>query len=482
MKVAIFSPYATVAPHFETELEIAQLHLDQGDEVQIVSCLGELPNCDFNHEHQLERCQDCIGRRKDGLAKLHPTITSDCFEINNEHAPNLRLNFESIDELQEYCIDDFDVGYAALSSLVSIVRDPEPNLEKHSELLTRFLTSAHRVYRYTLRYISNHTPDRIYNFNGRFGAMRAVLRACQKMGVECLIHERGRDTSHYELLRNHLPHDIEAMESIIERVWSEAGADREAIGASWFLDRVNRAEKSWHSFVKSQEHGRLPANWDSSKHNITIFCSSDDEFVAIGDCWKSKLYENQLTATVRIANSMMEVAPGTQLFLRMHPNVANTDNVRKQQMLALDFPNLTVIAPEDVVDTYALLKSSDKTVSFGSSVGIEAVYWDKPSVLLGPCLYRKLGGTYQPTHHEETITMLCQNLVPQEKNGAIKYGYWFQTRGIPYKYYEPSGLFEGKFKGHTIYAKKPKNKRSIANKVTREIARIFERMTNRNSV
>jgi len=48
MNIAFLSPYETVAPHFETELELAQQHLDNGDSVIVVSCSGQLANCDFN--------------------------------------------------------------------------------------------------------------------------------------------------------------------------------------------------------------------------------------------------------------------------------------------------------------------------------------------------------------------------------------------------------------------------------------------------
>ncbi len=79
MKVAIFSPYATVVPHFETELDIAQQHLDNGDLVEFVNCTGGLANCDFNTERDPQRCQQCIGRRQMGLELLEPQVRSEDF-------------------------------------------------------------------------------------------------------------------------------------------------------------------------------------------------------------------------------------------------------------------------------------------------------------------------------------------------------------------------------------------------------------------
>ena len=67
MDVAIFSPWRTVAPHFETELEIAQRHMDAGHNVTFISCLGELAACDFNPEADRSACQECRLRRADGM-------------------------------------------------------------------------------------------------------------------------------------------------------------------------------------------------------------------------------------------------------------------------------------------------------------------------------------------------------------------------------------------------------------------------------
>ena len=459
MKIAIFSPYATVVPHFETELDIAQQHLDAGDEVQFFNCTGKLANCDFNVERSQDRCDDCIGRRKMGLDMLSPQLgKANCQSFDSTDTTGLKTNFDSVQELIEYRIDNFDIGYAALSSIVSLCRDPEPNLVEQSKTLKRFLVSAFQTYRQAVDYLSNSNFDRVYVFNGRFAAMRAVFRACQKMKVDCYLHERGCDGEHYELFENHLPHNLVEIEKAIHRLWDKADElpERELIASQWFLDRVNRVEKVWHSFVKDQESGRLPPGFDSQKKNVSIFCSSDDEFVAIGDAWRNSIYPNQVTAIAKIAADMLAAQPETVLYLRVHPNLRQVDNQRKRDMLGLKFENLKIIPPDATVDTYELIRQSNTIVSFGSSVGSEAVFWGKPSVLLGPCFYQNLGGVYRSTSHSETIQLLTEDLSPLDKLGALKYGFWFQTRGHKHKYFHASGLFEGQFKGQTLFAKPEK--------------------------
>ena len=220
MKIAIFSPYATVAPHFETELELAQRHLDQGDEVEYLSCQGALSNCISNPQGCQIRCSECSSRRFPGVELLSPSVRHRelrCDKLKSDTIPD---QFHSVSEVIAYQVDNFDIGYAALSSLISIIRDPEPDFGEHSPMLHRFMKSALATYEYTLDYLRNTPTDRVYVFNGRFASMRAVLRACEKLDVDCWIHERGCDNAHYELFENHMPHEINALHQRIETIWN----------------------------------------------------------------------------------------------------------------------------------------------------------------------------------------------------------------------------------------------------------------------
>jgi hypothetical protein len=105
-----------------------------------------------------------------------------------------------------------------------------------------------------------------------------------------------------------------------------------------------------------------------------------------------------------------------------------------------------VLAPESDVDTYALIENASVVVSFGSTVGIEAVYWNKPSVLLGPSFYQDLGAAYKVATHEDALDAILRPKLG-DKEMALAYGYWANTRGEAYKYYEPDDFYTGTFCG-----------------------------------
>lgn len=478
MKIVIISPYNAVIPHFETELEIAQTHLDRGHQVTWVYCTGELANCDFNNSHDQRECISCTRRRQNGIRLLDRRIKISDFGADRAYVdiqPQLKTSFDSIDELRNYQVGNFDIGYAALSSLVSSCRDPQPNLNDYADRLTKFLLSSFQTYHRTLEFLKKNMPDRVYVFNGRFAAMRAVLRACQEFEIDCFIHERGCDNNHYQLFENHLPHDVVEMQKRMRLHWEQAEStsdERKSVARQWFLDRANRVEKGWKSFVKGQDTDRLPANWSLAKQNISIFCSSEDEFASIGDCWQNPIYKTQVEGIQQIVDEFKN-DPTFHFYLRIHPNLTNVDNASTNELKNIKASNLTVIQADEPIDTYALIRASDKVITFGSTVGLEATFWERPSILLGACYYRGLGSTYEPSSHQEATELIRQTLETKDLNSGLMYAYWFATNGIPYRYYQATDFFDGLYRGNAILAEKhPSRLRRSVRKIERLVKRV----------
>lgn len=474
LKVLIVSPYQAVNPHFEAELELAERHYLAGDQVVLLSCLGEQSLCDFNMQGDPETCRQCVLRRKMGqrLLRGRARPRSLFASLSQWRLPEkLESLLESrdltLEDLKQVSVEGFDIGYACLSSLVSSLRDPAPDLKIHRDRLRQLMQNAWAVFQATCQFVRAEGVERVYVFNGRFAPMRAVLRAARRCGVECLIHERGSTHNRFQLFRNHLPHDIDYVRQRIERFW-EMGSEpqRTHSARQWFEDRRARVERNWKSFTKEQQANLLPAGWDSCLHNVVLFCSSEDEFAAIGDSWDRRPYPSQWAGMQHLLSLMNR--KDARLTVRLHPNLKTAPRSLYQDFLTTGEPRLQVIHPESPIDSYALLDQADVCVSFGSSVGVEAVYQGKPSILLGPCFYRDLGGTYQPLadycgdardlNGTDQRVIALQRLLnevptPGDPTGALKYAYWMQENGFPYRHYHGYAFNEGAFKGQWIYPK-----------------------------
>ncbi|MDY6866132.1 MAG: hypothetical protein SVY15_09220 [Halobacteriota archaeon] len=450
MKVLIYMPFAAWIPHLVTDLEIIANHLDKGDEVHIIQCSGDIPSCEPNPNYFKLGCVVCKSRRDRGLRIIG---------LGEEFRHELALHkftrdrdfpeFSSIKELIEYRVDGIDYGMMVASTLISMVREPDPDLRLYKKFIENNLCMAIGIYDAISHHIEEIKPDIFYLFNGRYVAMRPALRASQDLGIKTFLHERAGVLDRYVLIEDTLPHDLKYQKNQIDLCWNdECSFDGKRDAASgWFEERRGGKDQSWHSYTKSQKKGDLPEGFDPSKRNIAIFISSEDEFEAISN-WKNPIYRNQNEAIRNILKS--EISEDIRLYLRIHPNLKGVKNTQTREIDEMVAPNLIKISPEDKIDSYQLMESCEKCIAFGSTLGIESVFWGRPSILVGRCFYEDLEGLHTPANHEELIALINANLDPPPKIGALKYGYWQSVYGKPFIYYSPESVRGGKFMGKYI--------------------------------
>jgi hypothetical protein len=455
MKVLFYSTY-----HFNTEvfgpyLENIQKHINQGDEVYFINCNADIKSCQINPKHNFIHCMACINFRKNGLACINGKINYISLkdELQKLHfdKKKIQTNFTTIPDLKSYKIENFDIGTAVLSSIVSIYRTPTPSMQSNKELINAQILASAQVYFAIEQIILEKKIDIVYVFNARFATLRACLRACQKHKINCNVLEEGHNRAHYSIFKNTLPHSIEYYENEIQQKWENGNSEKINIANEYYKNRSESKNERVGIFTKDQSKGKLPINWNFSKKNIVLFNSSEDEFVSIGDEWNNPIYESQSEAIRKICESLL---PYTQfeVFVRIHPNLIGILNESISAILKLRFKNLTIIAPDDDISTYELMRKANKVVTFGSSTGIEATALGIPSILAGMAFYRNLGSTYNPKNHDELIEMvLNENLMPADKIGALKYAYFLHDFGIPYTFFKRINTFKASL-NNTVFS------------------------------
>ena len=168
--ILVFSTWQlTRPPHFETDLEIMENHLEKGDKVFMIGCNAEMPACDTNIRHDLARCLYCQSRRKKGTDLLSGGI--ECLPIfsltknDRFNIRNLPTSFKTVEDLRELKIDNHDIGYAVLSSLISKIRDPNPDFESNSRIIYNMLVTSLAIYRSMINTLTAYNIDKVYVFN-----------------------------------------------------------------------------------------------------------------------------------------------------------------------------------------------------------------------------------------------------------------------------------------------------------------------------
>ena len=183
----------------------------------------------------------------------------------------------------------------------------------------------------------------------------------------------------------------------------------------------------------------MPPSFDKDKRNIVIFNSALEEFEGFPE-WKAVLYDKEQDILKQIF-TYFQKNEDFFFYFRIHPNLQNLNNTQMRELKELsnlNFKNVKIIWPHEKIDSYALLDACEKVVTFGSTLGVEACFWGKPSILIGRAYYEDLDCCYIPKSTDETIQLLKKDLSPKSNQGALAYGYWFDKFAISFDRFSPS--------------------------------------------
>lgn len=453
MKKILFIEFWNCTPHIETALELAKNHSDAGDQVTFLFCGHDTPyqeglSLSAREAGFLTTLPELKGIELIGSSRIK--FSPRCKLENISY--NRPFRFNNIDELMGFKYKNFEAGLAVASSLVSRIKHSEPDLRKYEQDVYKMLDSTIKVYEFSKKCIAEETPDLVYVFNGRFCNQRAVMRAAIELDVEIRIHERGASKFRYTA-NPFMPHDEKRTQQVMLAQWERCSGTKQSRDDAqrFFEERREGQEQGWKSFNVGQKKNMIP-KIDSSKKTVTYFSSSDDEFVASGNAYEWTDWKNQFEAVLCLIKLCKN--NNIQLFIRLHPHLQEKSIEDQQKWLSLSsYEDVELIAFDSPVDTYAMIENSDIVVTFGSTVGIEAVYWGKPSITLGPSYYSDIGATYQPRSDLELNRLLVSSDLKVDRERALPYGLYMATFGHRFSYYVPHDLFSGEFLGHDLQKK-----------------------------
>ncbi len=458
MNVAFLASHHIWPAHYETAMELMQQHLDAKDHVMQLHCDYDLPTCDLNLNHTVERCTECISKRKAGLALLNGEVEEIRYlNVSDEIKSKIKklpTSFRDLSDLVSFEIENYKIGYSVASSVVTLLQEPYLDTVKHKRLIYDYLYVACSTYYILKELLVEKKVDKLYIYNGRFAQVRAALSACLAVGVDCILHENGCDKDHYSLYYNKMPQNKEYIQSLIVDHWNNSNLSEEQkieIGSSFYRGNFDAKDQGWISFVKNQQKGLMPENWDPNKKNIVIYNSTEDEFFCLDQEWQNDVYPTQLEGIKRIIKDT-ENWEGYHFYLRVHPHLHIKKSKELIELYKLDGKNFTLIKSDSEISSYSLLHNCDQVLTFGSTMGIEATFWDKPSIVAGMTNYDHLDVKYKVTSHEQLLELLQSNLQPKDKKGAFIYGFYYKTFGVPFKHYKAESVRRGLWNGVDLHA------------------------------
>ncbi len=448
-------------------IELALENIDASNKVFFLQCdkfLGVCQHNKYGNPFMCYHCKKAMTRRIEDLANssrcsvkyLSELIIEDDVKIANDY----KFDFDSVSSLKNLNYKRMSVGYGAFSSYVTCSRNVMPNFTNDFKTYISFLIRKQIAIICMLERLQlKFNFEEFVLHNGRFAQFKPFLEFAKKNKIDFICTEqifyKNKFLKNY--FYNDIPHSIDyGAKNILENWDNGDPKNRESIGRSFFEKRRRGIPAGDKVYIKDQNFGEMPNDWDSSVENITIFNSSEDEFLAISKDYDSYLmFPNQYIALKTIFDHYKEDKT-KHFYLRIHPNLKKIPYKSHLALYGLKYDNVTIIPADSSVSSYTLMDHSDKIIIFNSTIGLEAAYWNKPVIALSKYTYFKLGLLNYPNNVDELWTYIDSKDLPINKNeNLIKFGYWFmhpnkpEIKRVSYSYVSFSVLTK-QFSDYTI--------------------------------
>ncbi len=421
-------------------MEHAIENVNQGHDVVFCYCDGVMNACSANHTQNEAICKLCKCTFRAGLKNLPKEVRLVGMKSNGEDNQYVDQTFATIADIKAYRYKGVNLGYAVMSVYITKTRNPKPRVtESFLKCINRMLREATKLVDAAENLILRERPDEVMFFNGRFYDTKPFYELALKHQINFVLTESiggVRANEEYKMVTfvNKIPHDSKTIYENCLLSWEQSvrtNEEKTRIGVDFYERRRGGKRAGDYAYTASQIQGKLPEGFDTSKKNVVVFTSSEDEYSSVSKEVDSYfLFSSQYEAIKYLSENIND--DSYHFIIRIHPNMKGLDVEYHRDLYKLRaFNNVTVIAPEERVSSYALMDAAYNIVLFGSTIGAESLYWGKSVVLLGHAGYYQWGVCSIPKCKEEVINMVkTPKVYPGAKDIAIKYGYYFLENSL----------------------------------------------------
>ncbi|MBQ8990082.1 MAG: hypothetical protein IJ067_10370 [Prevotella sp.] len=430
-----YSSCSLAAPHIGVVIDDILAGKEAGDDIYWAYCHGALSSCFMNLDGYPCDCQFCHKMYRQYQRVYGAGVHMLPIKKDDVKHKEMAFDFHDADELENFTYRDVKVGRSVLSLYYTTTRDLDmARYEEFHEFAIPLVSELCELVDKAYQIIEEIKPDLIIVHNGRLYENRLFYDIAKALDIKFKAVETvGGHGEPYAKMSypDALPHNIEKWNQLAITTWEksqEPEDEKIRIGSSFYERRRNgELVVDVKVYVKDQKKGLLPDGFDPTCRNIAIFTSSQDELVALGDDWSlNRIFPSQSEA---IGYILSHTASNIHYYIRIHPNLKGITHKDHLDLYQYDqLPNATVIPPESRVSSYDLMEACEKVVFFGSSTGLEACYWGKPSILIGHCGFESCGAVYHIQKLEDVMPSIEGNLPPKPRMAAIKFAYFLLDR------------------------------------------------------
>ena len=438
MNKIYYYPSALTSPNFHVLIDELLEDLDSDDisKKKLIKCGGAIKYCESNPIGSKFICKKCIAnfdltiKKHDIENKGVEIVNLNDYKINNFR--NKKLTSYNFDDIKKIQYKNLNIGYGIISSFVSRVRKVQVNSIFEKKVVNNYYQGALNLVEYFLLFNSKYSIDKIVIYNGRLHTIRPILSYIESNKTSSKILEvvGGRDGTNFRKQKylNTTPFNRKDFSEYIKENWNlNTLVNQNKLSKNFFEFKrkgIPVFDKSY--LIESKNELKLNKN----KKIISIFNSSPDERASLGKDWDWNF--NGLTDHCDITKVILQNFNSEDYYFvfRMHPNLVNYkgDLENRLKKLEYSYSNFKLISPSEKINSYELLDASDYILSFGSSIGVEATYWRKISIVIGKSFYDYLDVAYNSKNIDTLKKIILGNCNPKPIYDSLKWALFYTNR------------------------------------------------------
>ena len=208
------SPWDT---HHAYIIDEAQIAIDNGHEVHLITCDAEFEVCRFNPTGSSFSCRICKKYQRESVHLLQDQVksyklkdfitTEDLIEISNT-----QFKYNSVEDIKNLEYDGADIGYGSFSTYIDLTRNLTPIFNnKFKSYFNKLLRSSLITLKGMKRALNEIKPDKVVLRNGRHHQNRPLLRLAEQNNLifDTLEHIiKSPNDVRKEIYHNSLPHGV----------------------------------------------------------------------------------------------------------------------------------------------------------------------------------------------------------------------------------------------------------------------------------
>jgi hypothetical protein len=284
---------------------------------------------------------------------------------------------------------------------------------------------------------SQHNFNEIFTVNGRYIVDGAVVQASMESKVKCsLIESAGSTPGLYEVYQIS-PHDIPSVQEMHKELWAQAAPGREIIAEKGLTKKLSGMDTPGFNFRANFTEEFKQTNDATSQKLAVFFPSSDREFAIFPAFnWRDSFGGSQGDAFLSFCR--LAKANDYRVVVRVHPvdskspqelqdQFAKTEDAIWQKLCATG--GALMIESRSQVSSYDLIEKADLCVTYASSIAVECILSDKPTLILGESEISYCVPEICAFNEVELESKFTEGIPVVRREALYPYGYWLESAG-----------------------------------------------------